>query len=238
LTAADSKGLSTSKTVVINPQTVNLTISSVPAGAPVVYAGYPLVAAPHQARTSIGFRTSISAAEQFVANGRVWQFASWSDGGAIAHDVTIGDTDTNFVAGYRDAGPAAFAPAGDFGPGPDKVAPRITFSGLKRRRLRGSVTDTSAVKSLFVALRSRRHGRCRWWSAKAGRLSRKSTRCSKPRFMKAVLKPAGAGRWSWSVRLRGKLGKGRYKLLFRATDGASNVATSLAGGRSSLRVKP
>jgi glucose/arabinose dehydrogenase len=237
LTATDSKGFSSSKTVVINPQTVNLTISSVPAGAPVVYAGYPLVAAPHHALTSIGFKTSISAADQFVANGRVWEFANWSDGGAIAHDVTIGGNDTNFVAGYRDAGPAVFVPTGGFGPGPDKLAPRISFNGLRGRRLRGSVTEAGTVKSFLVALRSRRHGSCRWWSAKAGRLSRKTTGCAKPRFMKAVLTPAGAGRWTWSVPLRGKPAKGSYKLVVRATDSAGNIATSLAAGSSSLRVR-
>ena len=71
LTATDSDGLSTSKTVMIRPETVNLAISSTPAaGAPISYAGFPLVAAPHTAPAAIGFRTSVSAAQRFVANGR------------------------------------------------------------------------------------------------------------------------------------------------------------------------
>jgi hypothetical protein len=52
--------------------------------------------------------------------------------------------------------------------------------------------------------------------------------------MKAALKQTGAGTWTWTVRLGGQLPKGRYKLAFRATDGAGNASTALAGGRSSV----
>jgi len=38
------------------------------------------------------------------------------------------------------------------------------------------------------------------------------------------------------VALRGRLPAGRLKLVFRAVDGAGNVATTLAAGKSSLRV--
>ncbi len=48
LTAIDSKGVSASKTVTIVPQTIDLTIASVPAGAPITYAGYPQVAGPYR----------------------------------------------------------------------------------------------------------------------------------------------------------------------------------------------
>ena len=236
LTATDSKGLSTSKTVVINPQTVNLEIASVPSGAPVTYAGYSY-AAPHRAPAAIDFRTSVAAAERFVSGGRTFEFDRWSDGGAIAHGITIPATDLSLVARYRDAGPA-LAPTGGFGPGPDKLGPRITFKGAGTRRLRGSVSDPSGVSSLRVGLRSaKRKGGCRWWRPKAGGLSRKQTGCAKPHWMKALLKPSGNGKWTWAVELHGRLPKGRLKLVFRAVDGAGNVATTLAAGRSSLRVK-
>ena len=77
LTATDSQGLTDSKTVVLRPETVSLSIASNPAGAPINYAGYSLVAAPHQAQAAIGFRTSVAAGQRFVANGRTWEFASW-----------------------------------------------------------------------------------------------------------------------------------------------------------------
>ena len=94
------------------------------------------------------------------------------------------------------------------------------------------MSDASGVKVLKVALRSRSRRRCRWWNAKAGRLAKRTT-CKRPRWMKAMLKPAGAGTWTWTVRLGGRLPKGRYKLAFRATDGVGNVMA----GTESLRIR-
>jgi glucose/arabinose dehydrogenase/PKD repeat protein len=242
LTATDSDGLSTSKTIVVNPQTINFAIASTPPGAMIFYAGYPHVAAPFAAKAAVGFHTSISAAERFVSGGRVYEFQSWSDGGAIAHDVSIPSTDAVLTAGYRDAGPAPLEAAGGFGPGPstDKLGPRISLNPLKRRvvsRLRGTVADESGVRLLAVALRARsRRAGCRWWNARSGRLARKRSKCDKPRWMRATLKQAGAGKWTWSVRLRAHLPKGRYRLDFHAVDGHGNVSTALSGGRAALRI--
>ena len=245
LTATDADGLTDSKTVVLRPETVNLSIASSPAGAPINYAGYSLVAAPHKAQAAIGFRTSVSTAQRFVANGRTWEFASWSDGGTIAHDVTIPTKDLALVANYRDVGPATPAPVGGFGPSPgpgpsaatDKSGPSIALTGAKARRLAGTVSDPSGVAEVKVGVRTRKHrGGCRWWSAKSGRLARKMTDCTKPRLIKAELKQLAAGTWSWSLALNGKLGKGRYTLAFRATDAKGNVTTTLAAGSRSLRI--
>ena len=63
---------------------------------------------------------------------------------------------------------------------------------MKGRRLTGKVSDASGVKTLKVALRSRSHGRCRWWNARTGRLAKRAA-CKRPRWMKGLLKPAGAG---------------------------------------------
>ncbi len=232
LTATDSDGLSTSKTVVIRPETVNLSIASTPAGAPIDYAGYSLVAAPHRAQAAIGFRTSVSAAQRFVANGRGYEFESWSDGAAIAHDITIPAKDLALVARYRDVGPGPLGPVGGFGPGPDKLGPRIVLRRVKARSLTGNVSDASGVQVLKVGLRSR--GGCRWWNAKVGRLASKRTGCKKAQWMKAKLKGAGTGKWTWTVRLGGRLPKGRYKLEFRATDGAGNVSSALSAGRAKI----
>ncbi len=238
LTATDSDGLSSSKTATISPQTVGLEIASLPAGAPIAYAGYSLVAAPHRARAAIDFRTSVSAAERFVSGGRSYEFQDWSDGKPIAHDLTIPATDLALVARYRDAGPAPLQNVGGFGPGADTAGPRIAFRRVTARRLIGSVADPSGVSALRVAVRSATSkGGCRWWNAKRGGLTRTKSRCARPRWMKARLKPTGTGTWAWTVNLRGRLPKGRFKLVVRAVDGAGNIATTLSSGRSSLRVK-
>ena len=235
LAATDSDGSRSSKTVVIRPEAVNLSIASTPAaGAPVSYAGYSLVAKPHTAPAAIGFRTSVSAAQRFVAGGRAYEFTGWSDGGAIAHDLTIPAADLSLVARYRDAGPVVGS-VGGFGPGPDKLGPRITLSRANARRLSGKVSDPSGIKSLKVALRARsRRGGCRWW--KAGQLARKRSRCARPRWIKASLKSLGAGTSSWKLDLKGRLPKGRYVLSVRAMDGKGNVAATLAAGSRALKI--
>ena len=52
--------------------------------------------------------------------------------------------------------------------------------------------------------------------------------------MKAKLKPAGAGTWTWTVRLGGRLPKGRYKLAVRAIDRAGNISSGLSAGRAKI----
>ena len=225
LTATDSDGVSTAKTVVIRPETVNLSIASTPAaGAPITYAGYALAAAPHRARAAIGFRTSVSAAQRFVANGRAYEFTGWSDGGEIAHDLVIPATDVSLVAQYRDAGPVVGG-VGGFGPGSDKLGPRVTLGRAGARRLAGKVSDPSGVKRLTVAVRKRnRRGGCRWWKAKSGHFAGKPGKCAKPLWIKARLTQTGAGKWKWTAGLHGRLGKGRYTLVVRALDGQGNVS--------------
>jgi hypothetical protein len=89
---------------------------------------------------------------------------------------------------------------------------------------------------LRVALRaSARRGGCRWWSARSGRLARR-TRCAKPRWMKATLRQIKAGDWAWSVKLGARLPRGRYTVLVRAEDGFGNASSSIAGGTPRLRV--
>jgi hypothetical protein len=54
--------------------------------------------------------------------------------------------------------------------------------------------------------------------------------------MKATLKPLGRGEWTWSVKLGGRLPRGRYKIAVWARDGFGNTSTKLASGRPSLRI--
>ena len=238
LTATDSKGLETSKTVTIVPETVNLTISSTPAGAPVSYAGYPLIAAPHRARTAIGLATTVSAAPRFSAGGREYVFEGWSDGGAIAHDVTVSTTDLALVARYRDTGPAPFSaiPAG-LAPGGDELGPVVRLRARRSaRRLTGTVGDPSGVRSLRIALRRGTKRACRWWSRRAGRLARRGG-CAKPRWMRPVLKQVKTGSWTWTLKLGGRLPRGRYTVVVRAADALGNRSAKLAGGTSRVSVR-
>jgi glucose/arabinose dehydrogenase/PKD repeat protein len=99
LNARDSNGLTGSRTITIRPQTVNLTLASEPAGAPVSYAGQSGTA-PWTRSTAIGFDTTVSAAERFVSGGRTFVFDRWSDGGARTHDIRVPATDSTLRALY------------------------------------------------------------------------------------------------------------------------------------------
>jgi glucose/arabinose dehydrogenase/PKD repeat protein len=223
LTATDSKGLASSKTVTIVPQTVNLDISSVPPGAPLTYAGYPQTAAPYVTRAAVGFLTTVSAAERVSVNGRQFVFASWSDGGAISHDITIPAQDVALVARYRDTGPAPFAGGATvLGPAGDKLGPVIRLRSRRPvRRLTGTVSDPAGVSSLRIAVRRG----CRWWNVRAGRLGR-AAKCAKPRWMKPALRPVKPGTWAWTLKLGGPLPPGTYRVLARAVDAVGNVSSA------------
>jgi glucose/arabinose dehydrogenase/PKD repeat protein len=104
LTATDPDGGSDTDTVEIRPRTVRLGIESVPAGAPLSYAG-TAVTAPYSRESAVGFRTTISAAEEFSSGGRTFRFESWSDGGDRLHEVTIPDEDLSLTARYVELEP-------------------------------------------------------------------------------------------------------------------------------------
>jgi glucose/arabinose dehydrogenase len=104
LTGTDSAGLTDTATAIIRPETVSFTLASNPSGAPVTYAG-TAATTPFSKQSAIGFRTTISAAQQFVTGGRVYTFANWSDGGARSHDITIPATASTLTANYTDSGP-------------------------------------------------------------------------------------------------------------------------------------
>jgi PKD repeat protein/glucose/arabinose dehydrogenase len=101
LTATDSGGLTATKSVRIDPQTVALTIASTPAGAPVTYAGTNRVA-PYSTRSAVGFKTTVGAADLFTSGANTYLFGSWSDAGARTHNITIPTTDLTLTAAYAE----------------------------------------------------------------------------------------------------------------------------------------
>jgi glucose/arabinose dehydrogenase len=99
LTVTDTGGASTARTVDIKPETVPLSLTSEPPGAPLVYHGVDLVA-PASRQAAIGLRTTVSAAQRFTRGGTTYEFRSWSDGGARLHDITIPATALALKATY------------------------------------------------------------------------------------------------------------------------------------------
>ncbi|MEV0289632.1 PQQ-dependent sugar dehydrogenase [Kribbella sp. NPDC050820] len=98
LTVRDSTGLSSTKSVTILPQKVNLTFDSVPTGRTLYFDGIAKTT-PFVADTLVGFHHTIEARNQ-VAGNTSYTFASWSDGGGQQHTITVPATPQSYTATF------------------------------------------------------------------------------------------------------------------------------------------
>jgi glucose/arabinose dehydrogenase/chitodextrinase len=98
LIATDSAGATATASRTIQPQTVQLTLDTVPAGLQVVYDGVTQTA-PFTRTTIVGSTHTINTASPQGNN----VFSSWSDGGAQQHSVTVGATNARYTATFTQA---------------------------------------------------------------------------------------------------------------------------------------
>lgn len=118
LRVTDSAGATHEVTRDVLPQKAQVTLTSLPAGLALTLDGQP-VTAPTVFTGVVGIERSLGAANQNL-NGRRYQFASWSDGGAATHAIAIPVANTTYTANFTDVGPvvnslptvALTAPAG------------------------------------------------------------------------------------------------------------------------------
>jgi glucose/arabinose dehydrogenase len=172
LRVTDSDGLQGARTITLRPETVDLTLESVPPGAPLSYGGIAGVG-PMVRTAAVGYRTTISAAESFLADGREWIFERWSDGGARLHDVTVPAGASTLTAHYRGVGGAAAGPApGAHSPAPpavgagrDVTPPVVRITSPARRAqvsgritVRASASDNVGVRAVQFRLDGRKLG--------------------------------------------------------------------------------
>ena len=87
LTVTDSDGLQSTQSAIINPDKVNLTFATAPAGLTLFVDGIAH-AGPFVYDTLIGFNHTIEARNQTVGSN-TFNFASWSDGGAQQHTILV-----------------------------------------------------------------------------------------------------------------------------------------------------
>jgi len=103
LTATDSDGLQTSRSVTIRPEKANLTIATSPAGLSVNVDGIATTT-PVTIDELIGFQLALDAPSPQSG----YTFSSWSDGGARSHTVTVPAGGQTLTATYA----AATTPSG------------------------------------------------------------------------------------------------------------------------------
>jgi len=116
MTATDSLGLSTTKTIRLDPATVDLTFQSQPSGLKLAVGGVTSTT-PFTRRVIANSTSSVTALDPQSLAGEGYAFGSWSDAGTQGHDVTAGSTAQTLTATYSDTGPAAPAPALTISPG-------------------------------------------------------------------------------------------------------------------------
>ncbi len=99
LTVTDSDGLKASQSVTIYPDKVNLSFASVPSGLVIHLDGLPHTT-PFVYDTLINFNHTIEARNQSVGQN-AYTFASWSDGGAQQHTLSVPSTGGTYTATYN-----------------------------------------------------------------------------------------------------------------------------------------
>ncbi len=140
LTATDSKGLAASKSVRIDPSTVDLAIDSDPAGL-TLGAGLLSKPTPFVLRTIEGSSIVLSAPLTESLGGRGYEWSGWSDGGTRVHTI-VADEPGSYTAAYR-----ALEPLGP--EAPERVGPppavAIRAHPAKRTRQRTASFEFASV---------------------------------------------------------------------------------------------
>ncbi len=99
LTATDANGLIDTKSVLLQPQTVDLTFQSAPPGLRLV-VGATEQAAPFTRTVIVGSSLSVSATSPQTLSGTTYAFSAWSDGGARTHSVIAPTTASSYTATF------------------------------------------------------------------------------------------------------------------------------------------
>jgi len=105
LTVKDSKGLTDTTTFDLKPRTAAMTIKTSVAGLKLSLDGQPFTS-PKTVTGVTGIRRTLSAPASQTLNGTVYEFVSWSDGGAREHTIGTPASSKTYTANYRAAGPA------------------------------------------------------------------------------------------------------------------------------------
>ncbi|MEU1385856.1 MULTISPECIES: LamG-like jellyroll fold domain-containing protein [unclassified Nonomuraea] len=100
LTVTDAHGLTDTKSVLLQPKTVNLTFQTVPAGLQLGFNSEQTVA-PFTRTVIVGSHNSVSAPSPQSSGGSSYTLTSWSDGGAATHNVTAPATAATYTATYQ-----------------------------------------------------------------------------------------------------------------------------------------
>ncbi|HWM10798.1 MAG TPA: LamG-like jellyroll fold domain-containing protein, partial [Solirubrobacteraceae bacterium] len=99
LTATDADGIQASDSIRVEPQKATIALATAPAGLGLTLDGISRTA-PFSQDEAIGFRYTVGAPSPQVAGADRYTFASWSDGGAQTHAVTVPPAGLSLTAAF------------------------------------------------------------------------------------------------------------------------------------------
>jgi glucose/arabinose dehydrogenase len=105
LRAVDGNGLADTTFRDIQPETVQLTVTSVPVGRTVTLDGQPRIT-PYSVAGVVGIDRQLGAPSPQVSPDSVYVFQSWSDGGAQTHTISTPASSATYTATLQATGPA------------------------------------------------------------------------------------------------------------------------------------
>jgi glucose/arabinose dehydrogenase len=103
LTATDSGGLSDTRSVRLDPQTVVLNFRTNPGGLKLVVGSSEATTA-FSRTVIVGSTNSVSAPSPQQKGKKVYKFVSWSDGGAQTHNIVAPPSTATYTATYQASG--------------------------------------------------------------------------------------------------------------------------------------
>jgi glucose/arabinose dehydrogenase len=102
ITGSDDNGLSSTQSINIYPEIVNVTLDTIPSGIDIKLNGSP-ISTPHNNDEVVGMRHEITAPPIAENGGVVYQFDGWSDGELISHVYTVPTSNSTITANYSPA---------------------------------------------------------------------------------------------------------------------------------------
>jgi hypothetical protein len=103
LTATDSGGLTNTKSVRLDPQTVVLNFSTTPTGLKLA-VGSSQATTPFSRTVIVDSTNSLSAISPQKVGKKPHKFVSWSDGGAQTHNIVAPTSTATYTATYQASG--------------------------------------------------------------------------------------------------------------------------------------
>ncbi len=152
LSVRDSGGLTHTSSRDILPNTSTITLASNPTGLQLTLDAQPITA-PVSVTSVVGMQRSIGAVSPQSLDGISYQLASWSDGGALTHNIATPAANTTYTATFSAAPVSGNGLTGAYFPRKDltgtpvtRIDPTVNFTWNKSAPVAGIPADNFSVR--------------------------------------------------------------------------------------------